>query len=76
MRKAQPLLGAAICLAAAAAVVFVGVAAHEVHYAADHPYRYGPAQVIAWGAGAGAALSVAVALMVAVLLRALSPSQT
>ena len=39
--KAQPVLGAIICLATAAAVVFVGVAVHEINYANDHPYHYG-----------------------------------
>ncbi len=76
VRNARPLLGAVICLATVAAVVFVGVAANEINYANDHPYQYGPAHVIALGAGAGAALSVAVALLVAVLLRDRPPSNT
>jgi acetyl esterase/lipase len=62
------LLGMVITLAAAAAIVFIGVAVTELNYAADHPYAYGPARVIAWGAGAGAALSVALGLL-AVMMR-------
>jgi hypothetical protein len=43
--------------------VFIGVAVHELDYASAHPYPYGPAKVIAWGAGAGALLSASVALI-------------
>jgi hypothetical protein len=52
-----------VALAAVAAVVFAGVAVHELNYAADHPFAYGPAKVIAWASGAGALLSVAVAML-------------
>ncbi len=55
--------GAVVALAVVAAVVFIGVAVHELNYASGHPYAYGPAKVIAWGAGAGALLSVAVAIV-------------
>lgn len=57
------LRGAAIALALVAGVVFGGVALHEVTYASDHPYAYGPAKVIAWAAAGGVLLSVAVALL-------------
>ena len=57
------LLGAVVALALVAALGFVGVAVHEVNYVGSHPHRYGPALVIAWGAGAGAVLSIAVALL-------------
>ena len=55
--------GAVIALALIAAAVFVGVGVHELNYASNHRYAYGPAKVIAWGAGAGTLLSVAVALL-------------
>jgi hypothetical protein len=55
--------GAVIALAVVAAIVFVGVTVNELSYASGHPYAYGPAKVIAWGAGAGAVLSVAVAAL-------------
>lgn len=48
---------------AVAAIVFIGVAITEISYAGAHPFAYGPAKVIAWGAGAGALLSAAVALL-------------
>jgi len=57
------LFGAVIALAAVAAIVFVGVLIQELTYVSDHPYAYGPAKVIAWGAGAGVVLSVAVGLL-------------
>jgi hypothetical protein len=63
------LIGAVIALAAVAAIVFVGVLIQELTYASDHPYAYGPAKVIAWGAGAGAVLSVAVGLLAYSLTR-------
>jgi hypothetical protein len=49
--------------------VLAGVAIHELRYASDHPYAYGPAKVIALGAGGGAALAVAVLLLAVALLR-------
>lgn len=55
--------GAIIVLALVAAVVFAGVAIHELNYASDHPYAYGPAKVIAWAGGAGVVLAVAIALV-------------
>lgn len=63
------MLGVVIALAIVAAAVFAGVAIHELNYASSHPYKYGPAHVIAWGAGAGALLSVAVALLAYALMR-------
>ncbi len=63
------LLGAVIALAVVSAIVFVGVTVEELSYASNHPYAYGPAKVIAWGAGAGAVLSVAVALLAFSLTR-------
>ena len=61
--------GAAIALAVLAAVVFAGVGIHELSYASDHPHAYGPAKVIAWGAGAGVLLSVAVGLLTYAMTR-------
>jgi hypothetical protein len=52
---------AVIALSALAAIVFAVVVVEEVTYASDHPYAYGPAKIIAWGAGAGVLLSIAVA---------------
>ena len=52
-----------------ALLVFVAVAMHELQYASDHPFAYGPAKVIASGAGAGAVLSTAVALVGVALSR-------
>jgi hypothetical protein len=58
--------GARIFVVAAgivSAAVFIGVAVTEINYVSGHPYAYGPAKVIAWGAGAGALLSAALALL-------------
>jgi hypothetical protein len=55
--------GAIMVLSAVAAAVFVYVAIHELTYASDHPYAYGPAKVIAWCGGAGVVLAVAVGLI-------------
>jgi hypothetical protein len=63
------LLGAVMALAAVACVVFLGVLVDELKYASDHPYAYGPAKVIAWGAGAGAVLAFAVGLLAYSLTR-------
>jgi hypothetical protein len=52
-----------IALAGVACIVFLGVMFHELSYASGHPYAYGPAKVIAWGAGAGGALALGVALL-------------
>lgn len=70
VRVGSAVAGAVITLAVVAAAVFVGVAIHELSYASGHPYAYGPAKVIAWGAGAGALLALAVALLAVGLLRA------
>jgi len=59
-----------IALAAVAAIVFAGVAIHEISYAHNHPDAYGPAYVIAWAAGAGALLAVSVAALAVALTRA------
>jgi hypothetical protein len=69
MIRSSAVLGAVIALAAVAALVFVGVGVHELSYASAHPYKYGPAKVIAWSAGAGALLAVAVGIVAAALLR-------
>jgi hypothetical protein len=61
--SSSALLGAVIALAAVAAAIFIGVAITEINYPSGHPYAYGPAKVIAWGAGAGVVISVAVALL-------------
>jgi hypothetical protein len=62
-------LGAVVALSLVAFVLFAYVAIHELGYASDHPYAYGPAKVIATGAGAGALLSLAVAVLGRALLR-------
>jgi hypothetical protein len=56
-------------MSAVAALVFLGVAIHELNYASGHPYAYGPAKVIAWAAGAGALLSLAVGALGFVVAR-------
>jgi hypothetical protein len=55
--------GAIIVLAVVAATIFGGVAIHELNYASDHPYAYGPANVIAWAGGGGVVLASAIALV-------------
>jgi hypothetical protein len=50
-------------LAVASAVIFAVMALKEFGYASAHPYAYGPAKNIAWGAIAGALLSAAVAVL-------------
>jgi hypothetical protein len=57
------LVGAVMALAVVSAIVFFGVAGHELNYANAHPYAYGPAKVIAWGAAAGGLLSIAVGIL-------------
>lgn len=52
-----------ICLAVTAAVIFACVAKTELDYVSAHPYAFGPAKVIAWGAGAGVLISLAVGLL-------------
>ncbi len=52
-----------ICLAVAAALIFAGVAKTELDYVSAHPYAFGPAKVIAWGAGAEVLISLAVGLL-------------
>jgi hypothetical protein len=69
MKTPSSLLGVTFALALVAAVMFVGVAIHEIAYASNHPYQYGPAHVIAWGAGAGALLSSSVSLLAFAVMR-------
>ena len=69
-KVSQRVATSVLVLAAAAAVVFVGVGVHELTYASDHPYAYGPAKVIAWGAAGGALLALAVAVLAFGLIRA------
>jgi hypothetical protein len=61
--KTATLLGAVMTLATVAGIVSVIVVIEELTYVSHHPYAYGPAKVIAWGAGAGAVLAVAVGLL-------------
>ena len=61
--KNATVTGAVMALASVACIVFVVVVIEEVTYASNHPYAYGPAKIIAWGAGAGALLSIAVGLL-------------
>jgi hypothetical protein len=63
------VFGAVAAVGLLAALVFAGVGVHELSYASDHPHAYGPAKVIAWGAGAGALLAFAVAGLAWSLLR-------
>jgi hypothetical protein len=67
--RSSTILGAVIALAVVSALILVGVAVHEINYASSHPYRYGPAKVIAWAAGASAILGAAVGLLAFALLR-------
>jgi zinc transporter ZupT len=69
MTSRLAIAGFAIALALAAAAVFAGVAIHELQYASDHPYHYGPAKVIAWCSAGGVVLSVAVGLVGYCLMR-------
>ncbi len=64
------LLGAVLTLCIIACAIFIGVLVTEIDYVNDHPFRYGPAKAIAWGAGGGALLSAAVALHTVATLRA------
>jgi hypothetical protein len=64
------IAGAALAFAAMAAIVLAGVAVHELDYAADHPFRYGQAKVIAALSGGGVALAVAVGLLAIGVVRA------
>jgi hypothetical protein len=61
--KTRTLLRSVVALAAVARLISLGVVVEEVTYVSDHPYAYGPAKVIAWGAGAGAILAVAVGIL-------------
>jgi hypothetical protein len=61
--------GAVIVFSAVAAVIFAGVAVHELSCASGHPYAFGPAKVIAWGGAAGALPALAVNGLAVALLR-------
>jgi hypothetical protein len=61
--KSGTLVGAVIAFASVACIIFIVVVIEEATYASNHPYAYGPARIIAWGAGAGALLSVGVGLL-------------
>lgn len=63
------LLRAVLALSLVAALVFAGVALHEINYASNHPFAFGPAHVIAWGAGAGALLAAAVVVFAGGLMQ-------
>jgi hypothetical protein len=52
-RGVRAWFGAAVALAMVGAAVLAGVAVHELSYASSHPFAYGPAKVMAVGAGAG-----------------------
>jgi hypothetical protein len=69
IKKALPLVAAAATLAVVSLAVSLGVAIHELSYASDHPYAYGPAKVIATGAGGAATLAAALLLLAIDLLR-------
>ena len=58
-----------VALSVIAAIVFAGVGIHELGYASDHPFAYGPAKVIASAAGAGVLLAVALGLLAHALTR-------
>jgi hypothetical protein len=63
-------------LGVAAGAVFVGVAAVEVAYVLNHPHAYGPALVIACGAGGGLLVAAAMVLAcMALFERAVVPVQ-
>jgi hypothetical protein len=55
--------GVIMALSVVAAAICAYVAIHQLTYASDHPYAYGPAKVIAWGGGAGIVLALAVGLV-------------
>ena len=61
--------GLALAFSAVALAISVGVVITELQYVSDHPYRYGPAKVIAWTAGAGGLISLAVGSLAAGLAR-------
>jgi len=61
--RSRTVVAFVLALAVVAALVFAGVRVDELNYASNHPYAYGPAKVIAWGAGAGALLSAAVGVL-------------
>jgi hypothetical protein len=68
-RGLRTCLGAVVALAAVAGFALAGVALHELSYASGHPFAYGPAKVIALGAGAGALLALAILTLAIGLLR-------
>ena len=58
-----------IVLALVSAAILSYIAVHEFEYENRHPEAYGPANVIAWGAVAGALLAVTVAMLAYALRR-------
>lgn len=64
------ITGSVIALAFAASVGFGVIAVHEFSYATNHPFQYGPAKVIAWGAVCGVVLAIAVAALALCIQRA------
>lgn len=58
------VLGGVIVGLAAATLMFAWVAWHEFGYAHDHPYAYGPANVIGVAGIAGAIVAVCLLLVV------------
>jgi hypothetical protein len=65
----KALGGFVLALAIVALIVFAAVGIHELQFASDHSFRYGPAKVIASAAGGGVLLSAAVATIGAALAR-------
>ena len=67
--RTSTICGAVLALTLIAALMLAGVAVHELEYASDHPFAYGPAKVIAWAATGGVLLAIAVALLAWAALR-------
>lgn len=65
----RALAGFSIALGLLGALVCAGVAITELNYIAGHPYSYGPAKVIAWGAGGAMLGCISAALLGFALLR-------
>ena len=73
--RATSLGGFAIALALTGAIIFGGVALTEINYVSGHPNAYGPAKVIAWGAGAGVLVSLSLAVLGWLVVRQLGDGQ-
>ncbi len=63
------LFGFVAALSLVAFIIFAGVGIHELNYASAHPHAYGPAKVIAWGAGGGALVAASVGILAVALGR-------